>query len=307
MQSTSTNTIVYFKQGLGNLVLLTPTLQALAQMDASGQVDICLSSEWNDCRRGAFEDYIKSMPFIQDIINFPTQNFTKKYRTWFYTQHSEHSAALDEFTSRGNNCLDIPDWRRSLKHEAVWYFEHAIAQGYSKKMPRLFAVQAESPVFPMSKLNIGICNGTYCSTMMGAKQWPYFKELSEVLRRFYNCNIIKIGTGEELQDVVADYDFVNKLTFTQNIGVINQLSLFIVNDTANMHIGDALGINMLVIFGGSCISKNGPLSSRAIVLRRNLECQPCQFTEHFKTCEANLCQTELLVSDVLCECNRVLG
>lgn len=308
MQSTST--IVYFKQGLGNLILLTPTLQALAQMDESKKIDICLSSEWNDYRRNAFDEYISVMPFVQNIINFPAQQFTKKYTVWFYTAHSEHSEALDVFRSHDTINLSIPDWKASMSHEAVWYFEHVLAMGYDKLMPGMYVPVKQTektPILPNNKLKIGLCNGTFCNMMKGAKQWPYFKELAETLKNYYECNIITIGTGDELQDVKSDFNFVDKLSFLDSANIINQLDLFIVNDTANMHVGDALQVNMIVLFGGSFISKNAPLSSTACVVRKNLDCQPCQSTESFKNCEKNTCLTCLTISDVFSVCDKKLN
>ena len=37
------DTIVYFKNGLGNFLMMTPAIQALASMEESGKVDVCLA------------------------------------------------------------------------------------------------------------------------------------------------------------------------------------------------------------------------------------------------------------------------
>ena len=129
--------------------------------------------------------------------------------------------------------------------------------------------------------------------MIDCKRWKYFKELSEILRNIFRCAIVKIGYQDELSDVEADYDCVNKLDILETAGVINVLDILITVDTGNMHIADALNIPMVVLFGGSLVSKNGPLSRNAKVLRLGMPCQPCQRTGSFTNCQKTTCLDEL--------------
>ena len=62
-------TVVYHRNGLGNLVLYTPAMQAMAAIDESGKVDFCIDSEWQDDRRSTLIDFAKELPFVNEIIN----------------------------------------------------------------------------------------------------------------------------------------------------------------------------------------------------------------------------------------------
>lgn len=42
-----------------------------------------------------------------------------------------------------------------------------------------------------------------------------------------------------------------------------------------MHIADYMGIDLVVIFGGTSIIKNRPRNSDHIIITKNLDCSPC--------------------------------
>ena len=55
-QICESRTLAYFKNGIGNWVLMTPALQALASMDASGKIVVVTDSAWTDSRSAALAD-----------------------------------------------------------------------------------------------------------------------------------------------------------------------------------------------------------------------------------------------------------
>jgi ADP-heptose:LPS heptosyltransferase len=304
-----TETIIYFKHGLGNLIMLTPAIQALASMDKSKKVDICLSSHWKDPRRPAFDEFFDRWDIVQDVVNYPDQKFTKDYKLWFYTGHSEHSEALDVFIKKCPIKPTAPEWRGNSLHEVFWYLDIVKKLGYKGKVFDQIVPLSEKPIIRKKNggsFYIGICNGTYSERMKNAKQWPYFDLLVETLKNYYGCHIIKIGYQYELKDIKADMDFVDKLSFCETAKVISQLDLLITTDTANMHTGDALNIPMIAIFGGTLISKNGALSKKAINLSLGLPCQPCQRTPSFYNCLHYNCINQLTVGDVMLEVRKIL-
>ena len=302
-----TKTIIYFKHGLGNLVMLSPAIRALASMDASGQVDICLSSEWNDSRRSSYDDYFDKWDIVQNVINYPKEDFSKKYKIWFYTGHSEHSEALNIFLKKSRLQIEAPEWKERKIHEVFWYMEQVYKLGYTGHVPNQYVPLAKKPVLKNGKLTIGICNGTYSMKMTASKKWPYFNELVYTLKNYCDAKIIKVGYQNELEDVKTDINYVDKLTFTETAKVISQLDLFITTDTANMHVGDALQIPMVVLFGGTLISKNGALSKKAVNLTLGLSCQPCQKTNKFYNCDHYNCINKLTVGDVMTKVKEVLN
>jgi len=309
MSEKNSETIIYFKHGLGNLIMMTPAIKALASMDSFGCVDICMSSTWEDSRRPAFDDFLNHFEIVNKVINYPKQELSLKYKTWFYTGHSEYFDALDIFK---RNCpieFGAPNWRENgLIHEVFYYMNAAYAMGYKGSIPsQSVPVSGDIKLEKNSLYKIGLCNGTYSYKMKTAKQWNYFQELSDLLHSIYNAEIIKLGYADELNDVRGDIDYVGKLSFTETAKVIQQLDLLITTDTALMHVGDALGIPMIVIFGGTLISKNGALSQNATHVKLGLPCQPCQRTQHFYNCDHYDCINKLTVDYIIEAVRRKLN
>ena len=79
-------TIVHFRNGIGNFVSFTPALQALASMDTSGKVDMCIEKDWMDSRKGGLFELWDSYPFINKTISFDEiVQKGKDYKTWFWS------------------------------------------------------------------------------------------------------------------------------------------------------------------------------------------------------------------------------
>jgi heptosyltransferase-2 len=147
-------------------------------------------------------------------------------------------------------------------------------------------------------LIITLCNGA-SGSQKKQKQWPHFAKLAKTIRYFYpEATIVKVGNGHELRGVTCDIDFVGKLTFTQSTHVLAYSDLMITSDTGLMHAGDAVGTPMVVIFGGTVLSKNAPLNGKAKIARADLSCQPCQYTDRFLTCDHVRCLHDLTVGQV---------
>lgn len=298
----NSSTVAYFKHGIGNLIMMTPALQMLAAEDNSGKIDLAMDSTWNDPRRAAFDELIGAMPFVNHVINYPKENIRDDYKRWYWVGHAEPSPTRDVFARYRPNTLPLPDWRGSAIHEIWYYIQQIWAMKIRERMIPKQWMTTKDPhrLAGEKRLKIGICNGTYAKNMIDTKRWDKFPELVDILRLNYDCAIIKVGYQDELSDVKnADYDFVNQLSILETAGVIDQLDLFVTVDTGLMHVADALEKKMLVIFGGSLISKNGPVSRNAHVVRLGLPCQPCQRTGVFTNCKNPLCLTELSTGKVM--------
>lgn len=299
------DTAVYFKHGIGNLVMMSPVLRALASMNASGKVDICLSSHWQDARRQAFDDIFAHWDIVDNVVNYPKEKIRGDYKRWFYTGHSEASEVLDIFHAKAKLTETLPDWTAESMHEILYYMRLVYKMGYEGPIPAQSFPCSELPVEITDKINaadsplVVLCNGTFSAGMKGAKQWRGFPALARTLRSYYGARIVKVGFADELKNVEADIDLVGKLSITQTASVLNQCDLFISSDSGLMHVGDALGVNMLVLFGGSLVSKNGPVSKSATVLTKRMPCQPCQKRGPFYDCATYGCLEDLTVGEVM--------
>ncbi|MBS4313936.1 glycosyltransferase family 9 protein [Campylobacter vulpis] len=121
-----------------------------------------------------------------------------------------------------------------------------------------------------------------------AKRWEeeYFAKVGLYFAKSHE--IILLGAGGEeakictkiseilAQNGVKAKNLCNKTsihTLTQNIALSD---LFLTNDSGTMHLGAALGVKMLVLFGPTKFTQTSPWQSKnAKIIHLNLACMPC--------------------------------
>jgi ADP-heptose:LPS heptosyltransferase len=74
-----------------------------------------------------------------------------------------------------------------------------------------------------------------------------------------------------------------------------------------MHIADALNVPLIVLFGSTLASKNGPyMNKKARLVQSLLSCAPCQNTPNFHICETYQCMADISPGDVMGELFRLI-
>ncbi|MFN3567424.1 MAG: lipopolysaccharide heptosyltransferase II [Caldimicrobium sp.] len=116
-----------------------------------------------------------------------------------------------------------------------------------------------------------------------AKKWPedYYRKLSqELVKKGFNILIV----GSEGEKLLGDYikgeakgiyNLCGETTITTLAGIFSLSNLLISNDSGLMHLGAALKIPQIAIFGSTDPLFTAPLNPRAIILKLNLDCSPC--------------------------------
>ena len=150
---------------------------------------------------------------------------------------------------------------------------------------------------------------------MFSRRWPLenFIKVIEELRQRVSCKVVVVGGIQELglstrlrlrlgPDIV---DLIGRLSLLDSAALLKRSRLFITNDTGPMHIAAILKVPMVAIFGGGYLSRFDPrkISSRTIVLSKNVECAPCEKTQ----CASLKCLKEILPEEVLISALRLLG
>jgi ADP-heptose:LPS heptosyltransferase len=305
-----TKKIAFFRNGLGNFICFTPVLQALASLDPSGKVDVCIDGEWRDNRRQSLIDIIAGLPFVETMVNYPEIDLSKKYNTWFWSRHTYPSPALEVFKCKDPR-FDIGiAWAHSGLHETEFYMGLARRFcGYEGEAPKQYAPVDEAFIFEKKKRLIVLCNGSY-GHLAPSKKWNKFPELAKTLRSWYDCEIAKVGYCDELADVKDfDHDFVGKLNMPQTAKVIRSADLLITTDTCCMHVGDALNVPMVVLWGGSLLSKNRPINGHAAIVNKGYGCQSCHEVGgngDIMKCLDYKCISTISVGEVMLEVRKAL-
>lgn len=295
--NTESQTLAYFKNGIGNWVLMTPALQALASMDESGKIVLISDSSWEDSRTPALRDMWAMTPWIERVVWYPKEVWKATPARVFYSKHSEGGDALTWFQNMDPNAGNQINWTGSLMHEHDYYMELVRRLGYKGPMPKQFVPVVDAGA--TLEKRIVFCNGGF-GRMQTQKHWPHFNELARVLRLAYpEYKLIAVGNGTELRGCPVDMDCVGKLKMPETAQMLRSSCLVITTDTAVMHVADALECKTLALFGGTIVSKNGPINGTTTVAQSRQPCQPCQYTPRFESCADAACMRELSVGEVM--------
>lgn len=151
---------------------------------------------------------------------------------------------------------------------------------------------------------IGLAPGSINSV---AKRWPAerFAQLADKLAAEQNAEVVLLGGAPEKKvlDQVASlckgkvHNLVGQVSLSQSIALVQRLSALISNDSGAMHIGAALGVPTLAIFGPTEWESTYPFSKRAKILRKEgIDCAPCMLRD----CPIDhRCMTSISVDDVI--------
>lgn len=72
------------------------------------------------------------------------------------------------------------------------------------------------------------------------------------------------------------HSFVNKTNIRQLGSLLKRAKLLVTNDSAPLHLGCAVGTNVLAIFGPTDPAKYGPTGEFDTVIKKQLSCSPCE-------------------------------
>jgi heptosyltransferase-2 len=120
------------------------------------------------------------------------------------------------------------------------------------------------------------------------KRWPE-SHFSELIHLFYKnqSSICLIGgeqdikTGEQICKNTAGmvFNFIGKLSLTESAELLRRSSLLVCNDSAPTHLGSAVNVPTISIFGSTVPEFGfGPIAEQHKILQKDLSCRPC--TDH---------------------------
>ena len=116
-----------------------------------------------------------------------------------------------------------------------------------------------------------------------AKQWPveYFHELAGLLAK-ENVNVWVLGSekeaaiGKEIANANSNVrNLCGKTSLTDVVDLLSLTRETVTNDSGLMHIACATERQVIAIYGSSNPEYTPPLSDKAVVLYKGLECSPC--------------------------------
>ncbi len=285
--------LVHLAAGIGDIVLGTPLLLALAEMGL--ETDLRLDADypgvpelftgWSAVRcvfrgpdRPAWGDYWRLLPAVPP---FCWQRFEPWYRT-------------------AGGVVERPPAALFYRDAQAYFLTFARALGYAAEqdpLPRL-------PVAPAARFGVTAATVVLapgCKTgKMAAKRWPHFVALAGRLP-----DVALAGTPDDLDGHAFPShvrSFVGKLSLRETAELFASAGAVVANDSGLAHLAAAVGTPVIMLFGPTPSATLGPFPPNVFVLRSNLPCEPCWYTAPLRACQGRVdCLKRLAVDTVLQE------
>ena len=129
-----------------------------------------------------------------------------------------------------------------------------------------------------------------------------FSRLADRLVASYDADIVFTGGPADvdlINTIVSDMEFpasnlAGKTTLKSLAAVYEKAALLISTDTGPMHLGAAVGIPVVALFGPTAPWRTGPFGQGHRIIRTGIDCSPC-FKRH---CETMDCMKNISVQQV---------
>ena len=304
------NILVVQLWGIGETILVLPSIEALRKKFPEAQIDVLATSRnkevfFNNKNLNRIFS-IKLNPF--SILKFVLANMKKYDLVIDMEEYLNISAVLAFFAgkerigySHGSRAkLYTQKIKYNDKQHASQTFldlVRSIGSDYSfDKLPKLNFTKSDANKVEKFLRGNGIkrndflvCVAPGTAESAKARMWPYerYVELCDEIVNRHNAKIIFIGTGEEIDLINSIQDRMeNKSKAINAAGQINlnqlfyliaKCKLFVGNDSGPMHVAAAQGIKTLGLFGPNLPLRFGPCGKGNIGLYKGYNCEfsPC--------------------------------
>ena len=146
----------------------------------------------------------------------------------------------------------------------------------------------------------------------GFKMWPKenFIYLAKKLEEDLGAKILITGDSSETtlaESIVKELkdaeSCAGKFTLKETAALLEKLDLYIANDTGPMHMGFAMGTNVLALFGPTDPNLCGPYEAKsARILKKPRTCMPCLN----KKCREPFCMMQISKQTAFNEASQIL-
>lgn len=137
------------------------------------------------------------------------------------------------------------------------------------------------------------------------KRWTAegFAEVSDRLIEECGASIVFVGLKED-EEVVKNIiskmknnhcNLVNRTNIRQLASLLKRSKLLITNDSAPLHLGCAVGVKVLALFGPTDPKRYGPTGEFDIFINKELSCTPCESA----SCKYNYECMKLILPDAV--------
>ncbi len=293
--------LVAASRGIGDILRVTPLIRVLYKLGYT--VDVLVEPDYPETAT-----LLQGAPEIRRV-------FTSRQQT---AAHQYDAAAFTYWSAR---CRDLVKSKRAWTFaQNEWLAEGdsrsiekiARAIGWTEVMPEPFACPS-SRRFDLPPGTVAIHPG--CKPDWPWKKWHGFDELAALLPE-----VAVIGSASDLENSRTYFqrefrwpaharNFIGKLDLRDTAALISQCRALISNDSGMMHLGAALGVPTLGIFGITSPDRECMPSRNMFPITKELPCEPdCRKGPWGRRdCEHHLaCLKTLSAEEVLQKLERIV-
>jgi len=296
--------LVHLASGIGNIVLATPLLIALARRGL--EVDVLVDGDYAQTAdllmgwsavRAVFNGSLLLRPAgLYDVV-------VPGIPPFYWQRYARHYAKC-------GSCVARPPDDLFYRDEQAYYLAFANALGCDTGGQHYYFLPIPPDrVHGIASTTLVLAPG--CKTgEMAAKRWPHFAELAEQFE-----DVVVVGTqddlycwdGKSMKFPTHVRCLVGELTLRQTAEVLAAAGAVVANDSGLGHIAGAVGVPTVMIFGPTPDRTLGTLPPNVRVLRSGLPCEPCWFRSRFRACQSRIdCLSKISVEMVLNEMSDIV-
>jgi ADP-heptose:LPS heptosyltransferase len=305
---------VIFPGALGDFICLLPALGILAR---SAAVEVFARSEFAEIAPAGVVVASLERPEIsklfrpESVDDAQVQRFFRAYDavySWLASRDTELILRLEVIS--GGRAQVFPFRPADAQgHQADYYLSCLRHLAGSSAQPRV-ALHAETICWADSfwvRHSLQRCRVLAVAPGSGAreKNWPadFFRAVSRWWRQEIGGTVLLIlgpveqerGGSELLQN---DCVVARGLRLAQTAALLARCDLYLGNDSGISHLAAALGVRTLAVFGPSDARRWEPRGQKVNVLRRAIDCSPCQ-EPTMKACPHRACLTGLHPEEII--------
>ncbi len=310
--------------GIGDAVLLVPSLKILRQVMPCVQIDLVCEPR----NKGIFDD----CPWVDRVVNYKDPGDMLRiakihYDIVFDTEQSHflsavfaswfrHSFKIGFSTNKRESVYDVAVEYHQNQYEMESFF--MLFKRVIKRWPMHMVL--EPPFFSagpdeqakVDRLTKGMDRPIACifpGASIKQRHWPV-KRWSDVADNLWEkgFHVILLGgkgekninskiTGLTCSPVM---NLCCRLTLNETAALFKQTSLLISTDSGILHLGVLSGLSTISLFGPGIAEKWGPVGNNHIILNKNLPCSPCTRFGETPPCPlGGKCMDEIKVTDVV--------
>jgi len=181
------------------------------------------------------------------------------------------------------------------RHEVEYYLCLLDGLGIPRPVPaslKLAVAEEERAAMSARLASLGIEQGAPFvavnpgATYGSAKRWypDRFAAVADVLSGEWGAGVVIVGSTAEARlagEIEAamrrpPVNLAGKTTVRELMALLSLSSFLVTNDSGPMHIGAALGVPLVAIFGPTDWRRTSPWTSLAKVVRVEIDCSPCK-------------------------------